>query len=60
MYVSCQLVFVEKQLVNIYIFYEINMRPYNSRKDFVLGNSVFGAVELTTNDNPDKYKYCPV
>ena len=52
--------FVEKQLVNIYIFYDINLRPYNSRKDFVLGNSVFGAVELTTNDDPDKYKYCPV
>ena len=52
--------FVEKQLVNIYIFCEINLRPHNSRKDFVLGNSIFGAVEFTTNDYPDKYKYCPV
>ena len=44
--------FVEKQL--------INLRPYNSRKDFVLENSVFGAVKLTTNDDPDKCKYCSV
>ena len=46
-----------KQVVNIYIVYGINLRLFSVDKDFALGNSLFGAVKLTTNPDPDKYFY---
>ena len=33
------------------------MWPFTVGKDFCLGNSLLGAVKLTTNADPDKYKY---
>ena len=44
-------------MVNIYIVNEIHMSPFSVGKDFLLGNSLFGAVKLTKNADPDKYKY---
>ena len=44
-------------MVNIYIFHEINLWPFNFGKDFALINSLFGAVKLTTHTDPDNYKY---
>ena len=38
-----------KQVVNIYIVYEINIWPFNIGKDFLLRNSLFGAVKLAKN-----------
>ena len=29
----------------------------NLKTDFTLGNCLFGAVKLTKNSDPDKYKY---
>ena len=50
--------FTNKQVRSIYIFYEINLSPFNVGKDFASGNYLFGAVKLTKNDNDfDKYKY---
>ena len=40
----------------IYIVYEINLRTFTASKEFVLGNSFFGAVKLTKNANFDKNK----
>ena len=44
-------------MVNIYIVFVINLWPLNVGKDFLLANSLFGAVNLTTNPDPDKYKH---
>ena len=46
--------FTHKQVVSIYIVYEINLWPFNVGKDFAVRNSLFGAVKLA---DPDKYKY---
>ena len=35
----------------------MNLWPLTVAKDFVLRNSLFGAVKLTTKADPDKYKY---
>ena len=44
--------------MNIYIVYEINLWPFTVGKDFVLGNSLFGAIKFTKNATDfDKYKY---
>ena len=43
--------------VNIYIVYEINLRLFSADKDFDLAHSIFGAIELTTYADPDKYLY---
>ena len=44
-------------MVSICFVYEINMWPFNVGKVFLLGNSLFGAVKLTKNADPDKYEY---
>ena len=44
-------------MLNIYIVYEIGLWPFTVDKDFVLGNSLFGAFGMTANANLDKYKY---
>ena len=46
-------IFTHKQVVNIYIVFDINLWPSNIGKDF----SLFGAVKLTTNADPDEYEY---
>ena len=49
--------FTNKQLVNIYIVYEINLWQYTQGADFTLGSSLFGVVTLTNNADPDIYSY---
>ena len=43
--------------MNIYIAFEINLRLFSVDKDFDLGHSIFGAIKLTKNVDPDKYLY---
>ena len=50
--------FTHKKVLNIYIVYEIGLWQFTVDKDFVLGNSLFGAFGMTTNADLDKYKYC--
>ena len=52
-----KLTFAHKKVVNIYIVYQRNLRLFTVGEDFVLENSLFGAVKLTTNAGLDKYKY---
>ena len=40
-----------------YIVYEIDLWPFNVVKDCALGNSLFGPIKLTMDDDFDKYKY---
>ena len=49
--------FIHKQVVNVYLMYEINLWEYKQNGDFKLGNSLFGANNLTKNADFDKYKY---
>lgn len=45
-------------MVNIYIYYKVFLWPFIVEEDFVLGNSLFGALKLTKyTTNFDKYKY---
>ena len=47
-----------KNLMNIYIFYEINLWPFKQSVDVTSRNFLFGAVKLTKNSTDFKrYKY---
>ena len=52
-----KLAFTHKQVVNIYIVYEINLWSHTQSADFTLGNSLFGAFKWTKNADPNKYYY---
>ena len=47
----------KKKVVNLYISYELDTSSKDLNTDFTLGNCLFGAVKLTKNADPDKYKY---
>ena len=49
--------FLYKNIVNLYITYELDTRSKDLSTDFILGNCLFGAVKQTKNADPDKYKY---
>ena len=49
--------FLHKNIANLYILYELDTWPKDLNTDFTLGNCLFRAVKLTTNTDPDKYKY---
>ena len=49
--------FTHKQVVIIYIVYEINFWPFVVGQYFTLGDSLFGAVKFTANADPGRYKY---
>ena len=49
--------FTYKQVVNIYIVYEIYFWPFTVGNDITLRKFLFGAVKLTKNADFDKYKY---
>ena len=51
-----KITFTHKKVVNIFIAYEIDLWLF-SVYYFALGNSLFGAVKLATNSDPDKYSY---
>ena len=51
-----KLTFIYTKVVNIYIVDEINLWSNTHGSDFTLWNSLFGAVKLTINSDPDKYK----
>ena len=49
--------FTHKNVLNIYIVYEINLWTHPQGADFKLVNSLFGGVKLTKNVYFDKHKY---
>ena len=49
--------FIHRKVVNVYNIYEINLWLNIQVADFALESSLFGAVKLTKNADPDKYKY---
>ena len=46
-----------KNVDNICVFYEIDLWSNIQGAGFALGNSLFGAVKLIKNADPDKYRY---
>ena len=48
---------ITKKVINLYISYALDQRSRDLNTDFVLGNCLFGSVELTNDTDPDKYKY---
>ena len=48
--------FLHKNIVNLYISYKLDTWSKDLNTDFTLGNCLFGAVKLTKNADPDKYK----
>ena len=48
--------FKHKQVVSVYIAYEINLWAFNVDKDFELANCLVGTVRFTKNADLDKHK----
>ena len=49
--------FSRKKMINIYIVYEINLCSNIQGASLALGSCLFGALKLTKNTEPDKYKH---
>ena len=49
--------FLHKDIVNLYATYKLGAWSEDLNTDFTLGNWLYGAVKLTKNTDPDKYKY---
>ena len=49
--------FFHKNIVNLYITYELDTWSKDLNTDFSLGICLFGTVKLTKNADPDKYKH---
>ena len=47
--------FLHKNVVNLYIIYELDTRSRDSNTDSTLGNNLFGSVKSIKNADPDKY-----
>ena len=44
-------------MVNLFIFYELDTWSWDLNTDFTLKDSLFEAVKVTKNADPDKYVY---
>ena len=49
--------FTPKNVVNLYIVYELNTWSQNLNAEFTPKDCLFGVVKLTKNSNPNKYSY---
>ena len=52
-----KITFTPRNVVNLFIVYELDRCPQDLNADFTLKDSLFGAVTLTKNADPDKYSY---
>ena len=49
--------FIHRNVVNLYISFELDTWSRDSNTDFTLDHCLFGVVKLTKNANPHKYEY---
>ena len=49
--------FLHKNVVTLYISYKLDTWSRDLKTDFTLGICLFGAVKLTKNVDPEKYRY---
>ena len=54
MFKTRKVTFTHKQVMNIYIVYEIHLWVFSVSEDFKLENSLFGAVKLNANAYSNK------
>ena len=52
-----KITFTPKNVVNLFIVYEIDRSSQDLHAVFTQKNCLFGAVKLTKNADPDKYSY---
>ena len=52
-----KITFTQRNIVNLFIFCEIDVSSRELNVAFTLKDCLFGAVELTTNPKSDKYSY---
>ena len=52
-----QAAFTPKNVINVFIIYELDSWPRDLNTDFTLRGCLFGGVKLTKNPDPDKYSY---
>ena len=48
---------IPKKIINLYIFYALNLWLRKLNTSFILNDCLFGSVKLTKNADLDKYKY---
>ena len=49
--------FAHRNVVHLFIVYELDTSPRDLSTNFTLGDCLFGAFKLTKNPDPDKYRY---
>ena len=49
--------FNPRNVVNVFIVYELDVQSQDLKTDFARRDCLFGAVKLTKNANSDKYSY---
>ena len=54
---TIQVSFIHRNVVNFYIFYELDTWSRDLNTYFTLANCLYGAVKLIKNLDPDKYGY---
>ena len=52
--------FTPNNVVNLFIVYQLDRWSRDLNTDFTLKNCSFGAVKLTKNADPDRYKYIQI
>lgn len=52
-----KILFNHRNVVNLFIFHELDKWSYNQGADFTLGDSLFKTVKSTKNADSDKYGY---
>ena len=50
--------FTPNNIVNLFIVFNLDRWSRDLNTDFTLKDCLFGAVKLTKNADPDKYKFC--
>ena len=49
--------FIPRNVVNLFIIYELDTWSRHLNADFILKDCLFGVVKLTANPNPYKYSF---
>ena len=51
------IVAIPNNVINIYCVYELDPTDFSRNNEFTIQNALFGAIEITTNENTLKYEY---
>ena len=48
---------IPNNVINIYCVYELDPIDFSRNNEFTIQNALFGAIEITKNENTTKYEY---